>query len=447
MNGVLPDEPYASLREYLDAGGGGGLTAAMRMAPAQVIEAVADSGLRGRGGAGFPTGMKWQSVAEAAGDAPPSVVCNAAEGEPGTFKDRALLSRNPYQVLEGLLIAAYAVGAAGSVLATKRRYTGEIQRLVDARAEMVAAGWHGADSLEIVLGPDEYLYGEESALLEVIEGKLPMPRILPPYMYGLHATMQSPSPTVVNNVETLAHVVTVVREGADAFRQDGTQEAPGTMVFTLIGDVANPGVYELPMGTSLRTLVSDIGGATGTKAIYSGVSNAVVTAGLLDLPMDFDSFTEAGTGLGSGGFIVYDESRCMVQVAATLSRFLAVESCAQCPPCKLHGVEISERLAALCRGEGSTADLGDLERRCGMVTDANRCYLPVGHALVVRSAMEAFRGEFERAAASGCEHAADLAMPKIEAIDDDTGAVRLDAEYWRKQLDWSYADGDGAAPS
>jgi NADH-quinone oxidoreductase subunit F len=440
MPGVLPDEPLATLADYIAAGGGGGLAAAMRDEPARVVDEVAASGLRGRGGAGFPTGTKWRSVIEASGDAQPRIVCNAAEGEPGTYKDRALLARNPYQVLEGLLIAAYAVGAPGAVLATKRQYTHEVERLATARGEMRDAGWLGADRLEIALGPDEYLFGEESALLEVIEGKLPMPRILPPYMYGLHATMQSPNPTVVNNVETLAHVATIVRDGADAFRAQGTQEAPGTMVFTLIGDVANPGVYELPLGTSLRTLVEDIGGASDVKALYSGSSNAVIPAGLLDLPMDFDSFTEAGTGLGSGGFIVYDTSRCMVQAAATLSRFLAVESCAQCPPCKLHGVEIHERLDALCRGEGSRADLGEIERRCGLVTDANRCYLPVGHALVVRSALEAFADEFERAAAQGCDHDDELPMPKIIGIDDDTGEVRLDADYSRKQLDWSYAD-------
>ena len=437
---VLPDEPIPDLGAYLAAGGGEGLSQAMRMAPPEVVDEVARSGLRGRGGAGFPTGRKWSSVIEAAADEAPFLVCNAAEGEPGTFKDRALLRANPYQVLEGLLIAAYAVRARGIVLATKRRYPAESERLLSARAEMIAAGWAGADRIEIVLGPDEYLFGEETALLEVIEGKLPMPRIIAPYMYGLYATMQSPNPTVVNNVETLAHVASILAGGADAFRTRGTQEAPGTMVFTVVGDVARPGVYELPLGTPLRTLLVDLAGAEAIKAIYSGVSNAVITPDVLDLPMDFDSFAEAGTGLGSGGFVVYDDSRCIVDVVAALSRFLAVESCAQCPPCKLHGVEIWEHLAKVCTGTGSPADLDEIRRRTLLVTEGNRCYLPVGHALVVNSALDAFAEEFTAAVTTPHEHASPAFVPKIDDLTDD---VVYDMTYARKRLDWGYDDADG----
>ncbi len=435
--GVLPDAPITSLKQYLDAGGGGGLGAALRMTSAQIVDEVTRSGLRGRGGAGFPTGAKWSSVLDASRDAPPFVVCNAAEGEPGTFKDRALLRRNPYQVIEGLLVAGHALQSPSMIVATKRRYTAECERLADARREMIDGGWTGADRVEIVLGPDEYLYGEETALLEVVEGKLPMPRILPPYMYGLHATMQHPSPTVVNNVETLAHVAAVLGSGADQFRTAGTQEAPGTMVFTVVGDVDSPGVWELPLGTPLGTLL-DIAGARDVQAIYSGVSNTVVTPDLAELPLDFDSFREAGTGLGSGGFIVYDQSRCIVDVVASLSRFLAVESCAQCPPCKLHGVDIAEMLARLCREGGTAVDMHTLRRRCASVTDGNRCYLPVGHALVVGSALDTFGDQILSAVGQPHDHAAPVAVPKIDDIDDDTGDVTFDAAYHRKRLDWSY---------
>jgi len=433
-SGVLPDQPIASLADYRALGGGAGLSAALRLPAADVLRIVDDAGLRGRGGAGFPTARKWSSVLEAAGDGHPALVCNAAEGEPGTYKDRALMARNPFQVLEGMLIAARALGASPVVVATKRRYAHEAQRLAAARKEMVDAGWDGADRLEVVVGPDEYLYGEETALLEVIEGKLPMPRILPPYMYGLHATMQSPNPTVVNNVETFAHVADILAHGAEAFRAHGTQEAPGTMVFTVVGDVAVPGVYELPLGTPLRTLL-EIAEAEDVKAVYSGVSNAVITPAVLDLPMDFDSFAEAGLGLGSGGFVVYDRSRCIVDVVATLSRFLAVESCAQCPPCKLHGVEIWERLAAVCAGGSSPADLEDIRRRCLLVSEGNRCYLPVGHALVVQSALDAYAEEFAAAVATPHDHLNPVPVPKLDRLED---TAEFDADYHRKRLDWSY---------
>ena len=443
---VLPDEPVTSLADHIAAGGGLGLAEALRRDRADVIAEVERSGLRGRGGAGFLTGRKWASVLEAVGTSgTPAVVCNAAEGEPGTYKDRALMARNPWAVVEGLCIAMHAVGAPRGVIATKERYPRQAQRLTEARDAMAEEGFAGAAGVEILLGPDEYLYGEESGLLEVVEGKLPLPRILPPYMYGLQATMQQPNPTVVNNVETLAHVPGILREGADRFREQGTVEAPGTMVFTVVGDVDSPGVYELPLGTPLGTLIVDIAGARDAKAIYSGTSNTVIVPGLLDLPLDFDSFAEAGTGLGSGGFVVYGAERCIVAVTAALSRFLAVESCGQCPPCKLHGVELFERLQRLCREGGEEADLQEIRKRCALVTDSNRCYQPVGHALLVQSTLDAYADEFTARLAGPCDHP-DVDVPKIIELDDDTGEVVFDRDYDRKRMDWSYGD-DGDANS
>ncbi len=432
---LLPDQPVTSLDDYLERGGGEGLALARDLGPEAVIEEITRSGLRGRGGAGFPTGVKWASTRAAEGRRR-YAVCNAAEGEPATFKDRALMRRNPYQCIEGLAIAALCMEAHDAYLATKAKFEAERSALELAAREMDEAGLLAGVTMVIVAGPDEYLFGEETALLEVVEGKLPMPRILPPYMYGLHATMQTPNPTVVNNVETLAHVADIVAGGAESFRRQGTQEAPGTMVFTVVGDVTTPGVYELPLGTPLRTLLVDIAGAGDIKAIYSGVSNAVVTPDIMDLPMDFDSFAEAGTGLGSGGFVVYDDTRCIVDVVTALSRFLAVESCAQCPPFKLHGVEIWERLAALCAGQSTASDLEAIRRRCSSVTDGNRCYLPVGHALVVRSALDTFADEFAAATAEPHTHDHPVVVPKIEDLDGD---VVFDESYSRKNLDWSYA--------
>lgn len=437
---VLPTEPYATLDDYVADGGGEGLQTAVDLDPDDVIEVVTASGVRGRGGAGFPTGRKWRSIADAApDDGSAYVVCNAAEGEPATFKDRVLMARNPFAVIEGTAVAVHAVGAAGAYVGVKEGFEHEVQRLIDARDAAVAAGWPGADAIRIVPGPDEYLFGEESAMLEVIEGKLPLPRILPPYQTGLFATMDQPNPTLVNNAETLSHVARILRDGADWFRQVGTTEAPGTMVFTVVGDVERPGVYELPLGTPGRTLFFDIAGARDIQAIYSGTSNSVITPDIIDLPLDFDSFAEAGTGLGSGGFVVYDTSRDIVQVCAVLARFLAIESCGQCLACSLGTAEMANRLDALVRGEGTAADIAEIRRRTDTVTDLNRCYLPVGAALTMRSTLDAFPGAFEDHIGRAADHSVDVPVPKITALDTAAGTVEYDAEYHRKQTDWSYA--------
>ena len=440
---VLPDAPIASLDDYVSGGGGQGYDTALSLTPDEVIAIVSDSGLRGRGGAGFPTGTKWRSVADSAPqDGATYLVCNAAEGEPGTYKDRSLMARNPYAIIEGMLIGLYAIGAERAFIGVKQRFDTEVARLIDARDAMAAAGWERADDVRVVPGPDEYLFGEESAMIEVIEGKLPLPRILPPYMTGLFATMNAPNPTVVNNAESLSHVAHILRNGSDWFRETGTTEAPGTMVFTVIGDVDRPGVYELPLGTPIRVLVSELAGADDILAVYSGTSNSVFTADVLELPMDFDSFAEAGTGLGSGGFMVYDTSRDIVQVCATLARFLAIESCGQCLACKLGTAEMFDRLDRLAAGHGSMDDLAEIRERTVTVTDQNRCYLPVGAALVVRSTLDVFNDDFERRARGqdGSFHpAAAIDVPKIESIDPDTGEVVLDRNYWRKRSDWSYA--------
>jgi NADH:ubiquinone oxidoreductase subunit F (NADH-binding) len=399
---------------------------------------VSASGLRGRGGAGFPTGTKWRSVVDAAGDGPVYLVCNAAEGEPATFKDRALTARNPFGIIEGLLIAMHAVGADRAYIGIKQRFD-EVRGVVAARDAFVAAGAPRAADIRVVPGPDEYLFGEESAMLEVIEGKLPLPRILPPYQTGLFATMRQLNPTVVNNVETLSHVAQILREGADWFREVGTTEAPGTMVFTVLGDVARPGMYELPLGTPIRTLVVDLAGATDIQAIYAGTSNSVITPDMLDLPMDFDSFAEAGTGLGSGGLAVYDSSRDIVQVCAMLARFLAIESCGQCLACKLGTAEMFERLDRLVNGTGTATDIAEIRKRTETVTDQNRCYLPVGAALVIRSTLDRFDDAFSAHIGRASDPAVAVAVPKITAWDTGQGTFVLDPDYQRKRSDWSYA--------
>ena len=442
---LLPETPIRTLADYRERDlGGRGLEAALSREPGEVITEIADSGLRGRGGAGFPTGKKWEGVVASAADAEAEIylVANAAEGEPGTYKDRVLIEQNPYAFLEGVLVAMHATGAARTYVGIKEKFTTPVARLEAAIDELVEAGWEGADRVEVVLGPDEYLFGEETGMLEVIEGKLPMPRLVKPYEVGLFATSTDPHPTIVNNVETLSHVARIAARGADWFRELGTGGSPGTMVFTVVGDVPSPGVYELPLGTPLSTLLVDIAGADDIKAVYSGTSNAVITSDMLGTPLDFDAMQEAGSGLGSGGFIVYDSSRSMVDVLATLTRFLAVESCGQCNACQLGTADMWETLHRCQQGEATQEDLETILKRNQTVTDQNRRFLPVGAQATVGSTIAAFVDEFVATVERGKPTPDDVPVPLIDHIDEEAGEVTYHPRYHLKQLDWSYSDED-----
>lgn len=444
---LLSASPVTSLEQHLAAGGGTGLEHALAREPDEVTAEVDAARLRGRGGAGFPTATKWRGVRDTADHAGGrlSLVANAAEGEPGTYKDRTLLEQQPYAFLEGLCIALYASGADEAHIGIKESFARPIERLQIALREIVDAGWFGADRIRIAPGPDLYLFGEETGMLEVIEGQLPMPRLVRPFEAGLNATTTVPNPTIVNNVETLSHVARILANGADWFRETGTEASPGTMVFTVVGDVPNPGVYELPLGTPLGVLLEDIAGATDIKAVYGGVSNAVILPRHLDTPLCFDAMNEAGIGLGSGGFIVYDHSRQIVDVLSVLVNFLSVESCGQCNACKLGNGDMAETLARIQAGEGRRTDLESLVRRSVTVTDQNRCYLPVGSQLLVGTTIAAFEDELIATVDAGTPTPADLPTPLLVGIDEDTGAVQYQERYHRKQVDWSYSDEDPTA--
>jgi NADH:ubiquinone oxidoreductase subunit F (NADH-binding) len=440
---LLTGDPIPTVEEYVARGGGRGLEAARALAPDDVIELVRRSGLRGRGGAGFPTGIKWQTVRE---DPCPTkyIVCDAAEGEPGTFKDRWLLRRNPYLVVEGLGIAAYAVGAERAFIGIKAGSGPEVARLTAAMEEMAERDLVGPVPVELIQGPDEYLFGEEKALLEVIEGNDPLPRIVPPWMEGLFRRPGSPNPTAVNNVETLANVPLILDRGWEWFRSFGTEESPGTMLFTLCGDVRSPGVYELPLGYSLRDLVEGVGGGVPEgrrlKMVFPGASNTIITPEQLDTPLGFDPMRAVGTGLGSGGFVVYDDSACVVRATLAFSRFLYVESCAQCPACK-HGTgAITDLLERIDRGEGSDADVETILARSLTVTDAQRCALPTGETLIAQSAIQVLGSEFARHLGRSCPRPRDLPVPKIVDFDEVAGDFRFDERYRLKQPNWTYAD-------
>jgi len=439
---LLAGEPLKTVDAYIEGGGGGALATALERSPEEVIEEVIRSGLRGRGGAGFPTGMKWRTIRSH-----PSptkfVVCNAAEGEPGTFKDRWLIRHNPYQVLGGIAIAAHAVGADRAFVATKRAFERETAILRRAVAEMSGSDMLGPVDIEIVLGPDEYLLGEEKALLEVIEGNDPLPRIFPPYQVGLFADRGSANPTAVDNVETLANVPHVIHRGAAWFRSLGTGNSPGTMVFTLSGDVRHPGMYELPLGEPLRLLIDDIGGGAAPgrqiKAVFPGASNAPLSPAQLDTPLDFDALRAAGSGLGSGGFVVYDDSACIVAATIAFSRFLSIESCAQCPACKHGAGEITKGLETIERGEGSSDHVEEVLARCSAITGGARCALPAGGSLVVQGAIRLFEEEFVAHLGRPCPLPRELPLPKLTDIDDRTGRFVYDDRYHLKRPNWTYA--------
>lgn len=435
------DRPVSDVQEYIQMGGGRPWSIAQNSGPEHVIEEIKRSGLRGRGGAGFPTGIKWETIR-----ADPArtkyFICNAAEGEPGTFKDRWLLRLNPYQVLEGIAIAAFAIGARKAFIGIKESYELEISKLTQAMAEMTDANILGSVPIELVTGPDEYLFGEEKAMLEVIEGSEPLPRVFPPYRVGLFAKSGSPNPTAVNNVETVANVPAIMRAGAGWFRSFGTKESPGTMVFTLVGDVQVPGMYELPLGTSLRKLIEEIGGGPHPgrqiKAVFPGASHRIISGDNLDIPLDFDSMKETGTGLGSGGFIVYDDTTCIVEATLAFSRFLHIESCAQCTPCKTGSQEITESLVRIHKGQGTQEDLVEVTSRCSTVTGGQLCYLPTGESLVVGSAIAAFGDEFKAHLGKDCPSERGLRIPKLADFDDKAGTFSYDGSYELKRPDWTY---------
>jgi NADH:ubiquinone oxidoreductase subunit F (NADH-binding) len=462
---VLYPQPIATLEEYLARGGGAGLEQALTMGHDAIIAEVLASGLRGRGGAGFPTGIKWRTVRDYhAADYASTVVVNGAEGEPGTFKDRTILRTDPYAVIEGALIAARAVGADEVVIATKRTFGREVARLRAAVDEVEAAKWAPDVRVIVYEGPSEYLYGEETALLEVLDGRYPFPRIAPPYRRGerelveTYGDVRSRSnlsshvemavaggetdapPTLVDNIETIANVPRIISRGASWFRTEGTEKSPGTIVCTFIGDVERAGVGEVIMGTPLREALHAIAGGPregrSVKAVLPGVSNPVITADQLDTPLTYEDMQAIGSGLGSAGFIVYDDTADMAAVAAGVSRFLAVESCGQCTPCKQDGRAIASELALLCRDRGTKADLPRVRSLLSTVGDRARCYLGTQHEVVVSSLVSVFGAELEAHAAGSAAPAEPRLIAELLDIADDRAV--LDEHHLAKQPDWTY---------
>jgi NADH-quinone oxidoreductase subunit F len=451
---VLYPRPIISLDDYLARGGGKGITMAEKIGSAATIERVLDSGLRGRGGAGFLAGRKWQTVAaNQSVTTPTTVIVNAAEGEPGTFKDRTILRRNPYLVVEGALIAARAVNADLVVFAMKQAFSGEIERARAAIEEAADAGWSEGITMTVFEGPDEYLYGEESALLETIDGRWPFPRVVPTFRRGLRGAdrVDTPddAPALVNNTETLANVARIVARGPAWFRTAGTEQSPGTMVCTVTGSTRRHGVGEVDMGTPLREVIAAIGGGPvrghEIKAVLSGVANRVISGSMLDTPVSYEGMAAIGSGLGSGAFIVMDDTVDMTAVAAGVARFLSVESCGQCSPCKLDGITLTKRLNLVSGSDATEYDLAEIEKRIGTVADRSRCFLATQQQVVLESIMEQFPEEFEAHISGGAEPVEPMLISELLDIRD--GKAILDERFRRKQPDWSYHSLDsGSVP-
>jgi NADH:ubiquinone oxidoreductase subunit F (NADH-binding) len=452
---VLPPSPVTTLDDFLAREGDRALARARELGPDATIAELDRAGLRGRGGGGFPTGRKWRTVRDARGSRK-FVVANGAEGEPGTFKDRSIMRRDPYQVVTGAALAAFTIGAHDVYIGVKASFVRECEALERAARELAAAGLLGDLDVTIARGPDEYLFGEEKAMLEVIEGNEPLPRVLPPFQHGLFATApqlgwsateaepgeaggDAANPTLVNNVETLAQATWILAHGAEEFRAVGTDTSPGTMVFTICGDIARPGVFELPLGTPLREIIEAHAGGTSSgrpvKLVCSGVANAVLRGDKLDTPADFESLALAGAGLGSAGFIVYDDQTCALAVARLFSQFLSVESCGQCPPCKLQSAEITDALSRI-EAEGDASQLARIEGALRTVADGNRCYLAVEEQLVVSSVLREFAEDVVAHEEDRCALRHDLVLPKLVDFD---GTFHYDDRQARKRPDWTYS--------
>ena len=407
----------------------------IEMSQDEVIETIDKSGLRGRGGAGFPTGKKWRATKEAKGDKK-YVVCNADEGDPGAFMDRSILEGDPHAVLEAMEIAGFAVGAEKGYIYVRAEYPIAVHRLqiaIDQAREYGILGEHifGTNfnfDIEIRLGAGAFVCGEETALLESIEGRRGQPRVKPPYpaQSGLWGC-----PTLINNVETYANIAQIILKGAEWYSSIGTATSKGTKVFALGGNVNNVGLVEVPMGTTLREIVFDIGGGIPNgrefkAAQTGGPSGGCIPKEHLDTPIDYESLKEIGSMMGSGGLIVMDDTKCMVCLAKFYLQFTVSESCGKCTPCRIGTKRMLEILERLCSGEGEEYDIYRLEKLAANIKKASICGLGQSAPNPVISTMKYFREEFrQHAIEKECKAMECKALARIEIDEEKCKACGL----------------------
>ncbi|MDI6792999.1 MAG: NADH-quinone oxidoreductase subunit NuoF [bacterium] len=393
------------IEEYIATGGYAALYSVISgMTPEQVIEEIRVSGLRGRGGGGFPTGRKWETTRQAPGE-PRYVICNADEGDPGAYMDRSLLEGNPHSVLEGMIIGAYAIGSSEGYVYVRNEYPLAVKNVNIAVEQARGYGLLGRDimgsgfdfDVKVVRGGGAFVCGEETALIASIEGKIGEPR--PKYIFPAEKGLWD-RPTNLNNVETWANVPLIIEKGADWYTKIGTKNSKGTKIFSLVGKINNTGLIEVPMGITLREIIFDIGGGIPNKRKFKAVqtggpSGGCITEKHLDLPVDFDELTKVGSMMGSGGMIVMDDRTCMVDMARYFMGFLKEESCGKCVPCREGVVRIYEILSDICAGKGKPADIELLGELSAVIKKAALCGLGNTAPNPILSTIRYFQDEYE----------------------------------------------------
>ncbi len=384
-----------NIDDYIDAGGYKSLEKARAMKQTELIDEVKKSGLRGRGGAGFNTGQKW-SFSYNIQEEVKYVVCNADEGEPGTYKDRIILENDPQSVIEGMAICGYAIGSKQGYIYCRGEYPYVVEKLNQAIAQAKAKGVLGDFDLEVRMGAGAYVCGEESALIESIEGHRGEPRFKPPFppVIGLWG-----KPTIVNNVETFANIPIILEKGADWYKSIGASSYPGTKVLTLTGDIANRTFVEVPTNTTIRQVLFDFGGGiVGGKKFKAvqigGTSGGFIPESLLDTPIDFDSMTAIGAVLGSGAVFVMDETRDMVDVVTRIAKFFEHESCGKCTPCREGTKRMHEMMDRVLAGQGRAGDLDNLERLGSIMSRACLCGLGQAAPAPVLTTLKHFKSDY-----------------------------------------------------
>jgi NADH:ubiquinone oxidoreductase subunit F (NADH-binding)/(2Fe-2S) ferredoxin len=411
----------ASIDDYIAVGGYAALPKALKMSPENIIEEVRKSGLRGRGGAGFPTGDKWASTRKAHGDVK-YVICNADEGDPGAYMDRSLVEGNPHSILEGMVIGAYAIGSHQGYIYIRNEYPLAVKYMRTAIQQAEEHGLLGKNilgsgfdfSIKIQRGGGAFICGESTALMASLEGRVGEPRAK--YVHTSDQGLWG-KPTNLNNVETWANVPLIINNGAAWYSQIGTKGSKGTKIFSLVGNISNTGLVEVPMGTTLKQIVFDIGGGIPKgrkfKAVQTGgPSGGVIPESQIDLPVDFDELTKVGSMMGSGGMIVMDDKTCMVDMARYYTGFLEGESCGKCLPCREGLQHMNEILTGITQGRGKKEDIGLLEEICATLVDASLCQLGASAPNPVMSTIRHFRAEYE---AHISEHKCPAGVCKIGA--------------------------------
>jgi NADH-quinone oxidoreductase subunit F len=394
----------SSIEDYLSIGGYAALAKALKMTPENIIDEVKKSGLRGRGGAGFPTGSKWESTRNAHGDVK-YIICNADEGDPGAYMDRSIVGGNPHSVLEGMIIGAFAIGGHEGYVYIRNEYPLAVKNMRTAIEQAEAMGLLGDNilgsgfsfHLQIRRGGGAFVCGESTALMASLEGKVGEPRAK-----YIHTSEQGlfGKPSNLNNVETWANIPLIINKGADWYSKIGTAGSKGTKIFALVGNITNNGLVEVPMGTTLRTIIFDIGGGIPKgrkfKAVQTGgPSGGMLPENLLDLAVDFDELTKAGSMMGSGGMIVMDDKTCMVDMARYYTTFLVGESCGKCVPCREGLRQMKYILDGITEGRGKEGDIELLEELAATMVSASLCQLGQSASNPVMSSIRYFRDEYE----------------------------------------------------